>query len=163
MNLDITIHVDGKDLNTQELLTIDEANLNDEYATQAARYAYFAVLTAQAEKAWKQAERLRKRVEADAFIEYKSDEELIPKGSRTVSDSLANSYVDSDEEVLSARRDELEAEHQYKLMRAISTAFYQRADMLQSLGAQLRHESDMTGMHVDNPGSDLRRHISGQV
>ena len=160
-DLDVTINVVDKEVSVKDLLSIDNTDLSTEFAAQAARYAYFAVLTDQAEDAYLKAKRLREEVEAEAFLEYKNDAKLIPNGSRTVSDPLTDKYVASDEGVVEEKQDEEEARLRFKLMKSITSAFHQRASMLQSMGAHLRHEEDMTDMHVNDSISKIRQQRSG--
>lgn len=155
---DVEMKLNGKEISVKELLEIDEADLSTEFAAQAARYAYFAVLEAQAERKLLDATEARKIEEATAFAYYKSDSESIPAGSKSVTDGYANQLVRLDEDCIEAKRLEIDLQHDYKIMRAISAAFHMRADMLRSLGAALRHEQDMTGMATrENSGNDWKR------
>ena len=157
MDLDLTISVSigGKDVSVGDLLSIDETDLSSEYAAQAARFAYVAVLKAQAKREWGEAERTRKEDEAKAFVNYKSDPEQIPTGSKTVTDGFAKQLVDSDAQVNELRQEEIEAEYGYRVLEALSDALGQRAQMLISLGADLRQEMDQTSMHL-NESADER-------
>lgn len=161
--MDVTITLEDREVNVKDLLFIDLTDLNHEYASQSALYAYVGVLVAMAEKVWNAAVRDRKKVEAAAFGYYKNDLESIPKGGRSVSDTLANHLVSMDDEAIAARKLEIDMQYKYNVLRSIVTAFYMRASMLQSLGANLRHEEDMTDMAVYKPGldRDLKEHIRG--
>lgn len=162
MNLDYEFSVGGKKYSVRELLEIDSTDLSNEFATQAARYGYFAVLTVQAEEIWLVAKREREQEESIAFGEYKSNEEYIPVGGRTVSDALANSLLKADETCVKARDTEIQAQVEYHLMRDLAKAFEQRANMLQSMGSHARHEAQMDGMHTaENPSDRLRRRKKG--
>lgn len=162
--LDTTVEIDGKVLSVSDLLEVDEANLSDEFATQASRFAYFAVLAAQAEHKWLMAKKNTKEIQADAFLAAKEDHENIPVGGKTVSDALAESLALLDEEHAKAQEEELKALRAYKVVRAITDAFEQRMHMLQSLGASIRDEQQMTGMAVKdiNPSDKLRRAIESR-
>ena len=153
----VTVKDVPEEVSVNELLSIDGTDLPNEYACQAARFAYYAVLAAHAERVWLNAVRLRKAAEAEAFVYFKSSTEDIPKGSRTVSDSLANSLVADDIDVRKWRRKEVDAQYQWHMMRDLTRAFEQRANMLQSLGANLRHEQDMTGRVVRETSIDTVR------
>jgi len=152
LNLDVNVKVADKDLSVKELLEVDQADLPNEFAAQAARYAYFATMTSSAELAWLDCVRQRKESEASAYMFYKNDKESIPDGSRSVSDGTAAKLVDIDEEVSVAREEEDVALHKFHTLRDLSRAFEQRASMLQSMGAQLRHEYDMTDMESGRRG-----------
>lgn len=155
---DIDVTLSGKKVSVKELLEIDEADLSTEFAAQAARYAYFAVLEAKSERRLSEAVEARKIEEAEAFAFYKSDPESIPQGSKTVTDGYANQLVKLDDICIAAKQLEIDLQYDYKILRAVSAAFHMRADMLRSLGAALRHEQDMTGMATrENPGNDWKR------
>lgn len=156
-DLDTSIEVSDKAISVRELLDIDEADLNSEFACQAARYAYFAVLEAKAERQWKGAVRRRREEEALAFKSFKSDKEMIPPGGRTVSDDYASSLVLIDEVCSELKEKELEAQYRHSLMKSISFAFSMRANMLQSLGANLRAEQGMTGMSTKEISMNSQR------
>lgn len=165
LDFDVTVVVDGKDISVRELLDIDETDLSNEYATQSARYAYFAVLEAQAYALWQGAKEACNREEGAAFVEYKNDESAIPKGGRSVSDALAKELVAGDESCCSYRLAMMDAEHSYLILRAVTRSFYMRANMLQSFGANVRHEHDMDGLAVSASPSDksvarLKDHIN---
>jgi len=154
LDLNIRVEIGGKDVSVSELLSIDETDLSSEYAAQAARFAYVAVLKAQAKRQWGEAERARKENEAYAFVAYKSDTEQIPKGSKTVTDGFAKQLVESDPEVNDLRKKEIEAEYGYRVLEALSDALAQRAQMLISLGADLRQEMDQTSMRLNETPND---------
>lgn len=162
LDFDVTVHVDGKDVSVRDLLDIDETNLSNEYASQSARYAYFAVLEQQAHVIWQQAKEAREREEAAAFVSYKNDESQVPKGGRSVSDKLAEELVSDDAECNVAKDIEMEAEHDYLVLRAVTRAFYMRASMLQSFGANLRHEHDMDGISI-REGDDYIRDMKSII
>jgi hypothetical protein len=156
LDYNIIVAVGKKDISIRELLDVDDADLSNEFAAQSARYAYFAVLAARAKQDWQGAVDARKREEATAFVEFKSDKELVPPGSRTVTDGLANNYVDMDDRVAEFRNTAHELETRYRVMEAIARSLEMRANMLQSIGADRRKEQEMTGMHVDNPSEKLK-------
>ncbi len=162
LDFDVTVQVGGKAVSVRDLLDVDETSLSNEYATQSARYAYFAVLEAQAHGLWQAAKEAREREEATAFIEFKDDAELIPKGSRSVSDKLAQELVAGDEQCGSWRAAEMDAEHNDLILRAVTRAFYMRASMLQSFGANARHEQDMDGISIREQ-DDASRHAKALI
>ena len=155
LDLNIKVEIGGKEVDVGDLLSIDETDLSSEYAAQAARFAYVAVLKAQAKREWGEAERARKENEANAFVDYKSDTTQIPEGSKTITDGFAKQLVDSDPEVNDLKKQEIQAEYGYRVLEALSDALSQRAQMLISLGADLRQEMDQTSMHL-NESADER-------
>jgi hypothetical protein len=155
LDLNVKVEVGGKDVSVGELLSIDETDLSTEYAAQAARYAYVAVLKAEAKRIWGEVERARKEEEAKAFVEYKARLELVPKGSKYITDGYAAQLVQSDEEVNAFKEREIQAEYNYRLMEALADGLAQRAQMLISLGADLRSEMQQTDMQLKE-GADER-------
>ncbi len=149
-------------VSTKDLVSIDQTDLNNEFASQAARYAYFAVQCAMARCARDMAEKVYKEDAAAAFVEYKNDPEMIPEGSRTVTDGLANMLVATDENCARLKNAHIEAEQEFRVLEALVRALDMRANMLISLGAQLRSEADMDGMHISkrDPGDAARAAIA---
>jgi hypothetical protein len=153
MELDVTVTIEGKEIEVSDLLAIDETDLSAEYAAQAARYAYVAVLAAKAKEQWAETERARKEDEAKAFEEYKNASDRIPEGSKYITDGYASQLVQADEVVNQHKKDENAAEYNYRLLLALSDALSMRASMLISLGADQRQEYNQTDMHLnDNLG-----------
>jgi len=160
LDLNIKVEIGGKEVDVGDLLSIDETDLSSEYAAQAARFAYVAVLKAQAKREWGEAERARKENEANAFVDYKSDMTQIPEGSKTITDGFAKQLVDSDPEVNDLKKQEIQAEYGYRVLEALSDALSQRAQMLISLGADLRQEMDQTSMHLnESPDERLKERM----
>jgi len=158
--LNVQVEIDGKTIETADLLGIDENNLSTEYAAQAARFAYVAVLKARAKRLWMAAEATRKEVEASAFVFYKSDDGSIPTGGKSVSDGLAHELVAADDECVRVKEEEIKAEEDYRLLEALTSALDMRANMLVSLGADLRAERDMTSMRTNEySDADLRKAV----
>lgn len=143
-----TVTIGKSQMPVHELLDIDQTSLSNEYAAQAARYAYVAVLCVQAREAYNEAKSEREAVEAEAFTDYKNDPESIPTGGRSVSDALADKLTKQDSEYVQACIYERDAHLRYRLLEVVMKAFEMRADMLQSMGAHLRHEAEMQGLSV---------------
>jgi hypothetical protein len=146
--LDIKIDVLGKEVDVKELMEIDDTNLSNEFAAQSTRFAYFAVLAAKARLEWMESIRERKQEEAAAFQAFKASDDLIPPGSRGVTDGYASQLVEVDENCVTLRISENKAEYRYRLMEALSSAFQMRGSMLQSIRANLQAEMEMIGMSV---------------
>ena len=163
LDLNVTVELDGRVIESQELLDINEADLSTEYAAQAARFAYVAVLAAEAKAAWAEAERRRKEDEALAFQSYKNDPEAIPDGSKSVTDGYAGQLVQSDENCNKLKVAENEAEKNYRILSALTDALQMRASMLISMGADLRTEREQTGMKMlENPADDVKKALSSR-
>lgn len=124
-----------------ELFTIDETNLSQELAKQAALYAYFAAIGAEAERGML-------RASAKKEEEYSVCDEYYRATEKSYTEGSIKAKVGSDEDYLARVEEEIDAKYAYRVMRAISTALEQRSSMLISLGAYLRHEMDMTNMSI---------------
>lgn len=147
-NVPVVVQVQDKQLPVHDLLGIEQTDLSSEYAAQAARYAYVAVLAVEARAAYDDAKTAREAEEAQAFVFYKNDAKSIPSGGRAVSDALADKLTKSDNDVAEAIELEAALRREHRLLAVVVRAFEMRADMLQSMGAHLRHEADMDGLSV---------------
>lgn len=160
LDLDVSVELGDRIIHSKELLDINEADLSTEYAAQASRFAYVAVLAAEAKALWAEAERRRKDEEALAFAEYKNNPANIPDGSRSVTDGFAGQLVQADETCNELRKEENEAERKYRVLSALSDALEMRASMLITLGADLRAERDQTGLKtLENPSDSVKEHL----
>lgn len=128
-----------------DLFSIDETNLAEEMARQAGLYAYFAVQMAHAEATLARAivSKDEEYAEADEFARN----DLADSPGR-VTEAMVRSWILQDENYQACAMKEIDAKRNYRLLRAICQALEMRATMLQSLGAHLRHEMDMTGMNI---------------
>lgn len=130
-----------------DLFSIDETNLAEEMARQAGLYAYFAVQMAHAESALARAAVSKdgEYAEADEFARGDLADSA-PKAR--VTEAMVRAWILQDEDYQACAAKEINAKRNYRLLRAICQALEMRATMLQSLGAHLRHEMDMTGMNI---------------
>lgn len=157
--VNISIIVDGKEhvYNTNELLRIDQTSLSDEFAGQAARYGYFAAIAAGAETMYRAAKRRAEVVYAEADEEIRRE---FAESGKKVTEAVVKAAIMLDEDYCEAVEQELDLLYNYKLLQALVNAFEQRANMLQSLGAHVRHEYDMTDMHtVEDSADRLSREV----
>jgi hypothetical protein len=74
-----------------------------------------------------------------------------------VTDTLAHKLVATDDDVLWWKHREAGLRREWKLLQIVVRAFATRADMLQSMGAHLRHEADMDGLSVRDSVSKASR------
>jgi len=147
-NVTVSVGANKKQVDVRELLDIDVADLSTEFARQSSLFAYFAVLTAKAERIWLDAKDATKRSEAEAFAYYKEDKEIIISTGKPCTDGFASQLVIVDDACVEAHSIENAAKEQHMIMKALSEAFEQRSRMLQSMGADARAEMGMTGMSV---------------
>lgn len=129
----------------EKIFSIDETNLTQEYAQQAALYGRFAYLLAKADyensmaSSYKDREYARCDLEAREYYDsqgMKSTEGLIKSKVLTMEDYEVS--VDEADDAYGS----------YKVLRAIVDALKMKADMLVSLGAHLRAEYSQTGMNI---------------
>ncbi len=130
-----------------DLFSIDETNLAEEMARQAGLYAYFAVQMAHAETTLVRAvvSKDEEYAKADEFARGDLAEAL---PNTRITEAMVKSWILQDGDYQTCVVKEIDAKRNYKLLRAICQALEMRATMLQSMGAHLRHEMDMTGMNI---------------
>jgi carboxypeptidase C (cathepsin A) len=158
-----TITVMGPDgkraaYNAIELLNVNGEALSEEYMQQAALYGHFAVLTSMAED-------YRNRADFDKDVEYARTDSAVREAAavndQKMTEPQVKACITTDAEYIAKQAAYFEAEYQFKLLKAITDALKQRADMLISLGSQMRKEMDMTGMNIrSNEVHDLDQSIS---
>jgi len=158
----ISIIVDGKErvYSTEELLQIDQTDLSEEFATQAARYGYFAVLVAAVEADYKQAKHATELMYADTDNLVR--QEMKEAGLKTTEAAIKSAIL-LDEDYCQVLDRELAALRDYKLLSALVRALEQRASMLQSLGAHVRHEYDMTDMTIKDSVDKLSKATKDKI
>ena len=143
----ITVNVSGKNktFDVHELLEIDDTNLSKEFANQASLYGFFATLAVKAEHA---ASVLSMRREQEYAIADQEDrEELEQQGKKSTEPMIKNMIV-SDAVYAKVVEKEYVAKYDYDIIKAITKAMEQRAQMLISLGNFVRHEYEMTDMKI---------------
>jgi hypothetical protein len=143
----ITVSVDSKirTFDVQELLDIDDTNLSKEFANQASLYGYFATMAVKAEHRASILAMKREQEYALADQEYR--EELEEQGKKSTEPMIKN-LVMSDENYAKVLEQEYVAKYDYDIIKAVTKAMEQRAQMLISLGNFMRHEYEMTDMKI---------------
>lgn len=131
--------------NIHEILNIDETNLTKEFATQASMYGYFAGLLAQAEYELSMAEMHKDEEYALADSSYR--EQAVNNGLK-YTETQIKGMIQTDEDYIAKCHAEIDAKYAVKRLKAVVTGLEQRAQMLISIGSQVRHEADMTGMNI---------------
>ena len=144
-----------------DIFNIDETNISKEFAQQASVYAFFATLAALAERKAADADFLKDQEYAQAD---QACREELDEGSIKYTEAVIKSMVLTDAGYTKRVKNHVIMEYDYKLLKAIAEALKQRADMLISLGAYLRHEMDQTSMNikrsqVDNAAEEAKRLI----
>lgn len=151
-----TVEVDGRVYNVDDLLDIDQNALSDEFASQASRYGYFAVLAAIAEVKMREAKHTVEMTYAEVDLAVR--QELLKRDGKTTEASV-RAEVLLDEQYIADVEAELKAQRDYNVLRALVNALEQRANMLVSLGAHMRHEYEMTDMNTRDPAVDRAKEL----
>lgn len=145
--LDQEVEVEGQRYTYRQLVYIDPDNVLYALTTQAARFAYFGIRAAHAEALYQEAEADTKRKYAEIEIEARiklPDDEDVKNGKLKMTEGLIKSYVLGDKEYIEALAKENQALRNWKMLRALTEAYVQRANMLQSFEATKRKEFDIT-------------------
>lgn len=136
---------ESRSIDIAELFDIDEANLTREFSRQASLYAFFATLQADAE--YELANASLDKDQAYAVADDKN-RKYMDKREMKYTEPVIKSLVIRDEDYQAKYDDWAWAEHEVEALKAIVKALQMRAEMLVSMGAQLRQEYNMTGMNV---------------
>jgi hypothetical protein len=120
-------------------LQVDEQNLSKEFAEQAARYGYLAVITEMAFAKRDELEHELDQEKARAYHRLKGGDYLVLFGLKPTEDGLKHA-VRIDETVVALQSAYLKARHDAGTLYAFKSAFEQRKEMLISLGADQRKE-----------------------
>jgi hypothetical protein len=128
-----------------DIFGIDDTDISGEYMRQPALYAYFAVACADAERIQSKAEFNKDRAYAAADMLVRQQMEM--NGQKTTEALIRSMAIDNEDYIKSVDA-EVNARYNYKLLKALSSVLEQRAQMLISLGSQLRHEESTTGMAI---------------
>lgn len=149
----VVVKKDGKNVykpvRLGDIFSIDETNISEELAKQAGLYAYFATQMAYAEHTQARAAISKDASYADADDYYRKELAYDFKATgRKLTEAVVRAAVIQDEDYQTAAAVETRAKLDYRLLRVLCQALEMRATMLQSLGAHLRHELDMTGMNI---------------
>lgn len=146
----------GKSIDLIEIFNIDPDDLSEDFSSQAALYAYFSVLQAEAEREL-------------AISEFNVDQEYAisdeywrhykDKREEKYTEAVIKSLVIRDDSYINSRRTQIQLEYEVSLLKALTKALAQRADMLISLGAMTRQELSMTGMAIKERYDDVPKEV----
>lgn len=141
----------AKVIDLDELMEVDPNDLTNEFASQAALYAHYATLLADADEVLSNADISKDEEYSTADLEWRLE---MAEAGEKVTEGKITALVRSDETVVKAMAALVEAQHNRDTLRAVVRALEMRADMLVSLGAHLRHEMEMTGMTISQRRQD---------
>jgi hypothetical protein len=128
-------------------LEINTQDLSSEFTHQAAMYAHWSRLQAQAEAMVNTLANEKDLEYAAADSEYR--QQLISRGEK-FTEKVIEGLVLRDDDYQQVVEAWLKAKELYQTLRGVTYAFSMRADMLVSLGAHLRAEATMAGMHINS-------------
>lgn len=134
-------------------------DLNKEFTGQPSAYAYIAMLAARAEAAWRDSKVMAERVYAETDGEVRRDlklaDEKVTEGKVAQEIKLRCGYQE-------AQDNEIWMHEQHLIMKALTNAMAQRAQMLISYGAHLRAEGDQTNMLIKDTKKKLDKLTRGR-
>ena len=149
----------GLKIDVTAIMAIEAANLSNEFASQASLYAWIANAVAEAESDAARAKHDREVEEAGSYEHWRA---VLIQEHGKATEAMVDAQVKLDSDVLDAKVKELDAQRQFRILRALSDALKMRADMLVSMGAHLRAEAGMTGM-VSNEMDKAVNMVKGAI
>ncbi len=132
------------ELHLNELVPISE-DLSQEFTDQPSLYAYIAMLAARAEACWLDAKVDKERVYATTD---KAVRRSLSASGDKVTEPMVKAGILGRKKYREAIEYEIQCHEQHLIMKALTKAMDQRAQMLISLGAHLRAEADQAGMLI---------------
>lgn len=150
VNKPLELEVQGTKVNLEAELAISEDNINQSFIEQAAKFAYWATLSAQAKslveqkklEVDKQDDYMRKTLlgELDTKVREDLDSEGIKITESKVQARIYSSpqYKAESQTLIRLKQELLELQKQWYLVDAAKESMEQRKDMLVSLGAMIR-------------------------
>jgi hypothetical protein len=135
----------GKKVDIVEVFSIDENNLSEDFSQQAALMAYFSSITAEAEHKYALAKFDSEQEYAAADQFWRHEKDLI---GEKYTEAVIKSLILRDDEYSSKEKKRMQLDYEVNLLKGITRALSQRAEMLISLGAMTRQEIAMTGMNM---------------
>jgi hypothetical protein len=128
-----------------DVFSVNQDDLVNEFAQQAATYAYFASLQVQADN---NSDVCKLGMEQERASADESVRANFEKDGKKYTEAVVKSQVDLDTEVAKLAEARLGFEYDAKLLKAICNALEMRAQMLISIGNQLRHEIEQGNMSI---------------
>lgn len=143
-----------------EDLKIDMDNINDAFCNQPAKFAWWATVASQAKalvdrkklEIEKREEYLKKTLVGELDVVVRTELEL--NGEKITETKVTNSiyshdmYVETQKEIHNLKNELLELQNNYTTLEIAKESMIQRKDMLISLGAQLRNETNNSDLYM---------------
>jgi hypothetical protein len=136
MQISVTYGKEQFDFNLNGELVIDENKINTEAQEQPSAYAFLGMLHKKLVRASKVAEKKMEKKYAQLWLKFKTDKE---DGKAPANDTV-KAKIHRDEIYSNLWDEFIEAEHQAMVIEVCVRAFEQRANMLQTLSANIRKE-----------------------
>ena len=127
------------------IFSIDEANIIEAYSKQAAIYARYAAMHAEADAMVSKAATAKDEEYAAADDHYRHD---MDRTGEKYTEAKVKAFIELDENYRQAVDAYNDVDYVCRRLRALVRALEMRAEMLVSMGAHLRHEMNMTDMHI---------------
>lgn len=131
------------ELDLGELLVSDD--ISKEFKEQASRYAWVAMLAARSEAVWLDTKDAVSQVYAEVDKDVRYNMEMT---NTKMTEARVSQAVELDQAYRDAKLAQIDAREQFLILQAIEKAMSMRADMLISLGAQLRAEAQQIDMNI---------------
>lgn len=144
----------SRELDLNKLFLIDDTDLIREFSQQASLFAYFSTLAADAERDVSFATMIVDQEAASVDHDYRA---FNSENDVKITESMVRHAISDDARYQKLSKIMINKKYHHKVLKAVADALEQRANMLVSLGAYLRHEMDMTGMNI------RRRELDGSV
>jgi hypothetical protein len=145
-----------------DIFYIHEATIDQDYAQQAAIFAYFSTVQAGMEKALNDVKKEVEELYAEGDLDYRA--QMDQEGEKYTEGKVkANILLDED---YSKKRDEqIRLEYDVAFIKAVVNALKMRAEMLVSLGANMRQEYGQTDMRLrqlDEATKEVKRTLKSR-
>lgn len=151
----------GKTFDLLEIFNVNPDDLSNAFAQQAALYAYFSTLQAEAERQLSISKFAVDQEYANADEFYRQDME---RQEKKYTETVIKSLVIRDEDYTKKENSRITLEYEVNLLKSITRALAQRGDMLISLGAMTRQELSMTGMTMrDKAMDDMPKDVKSAI
>lgn len=135
----------GTEVDLVEIFAVDVEDLSIDFSQQAALYAYFSTLTVEAERQLALAKFDTEQQYAAADNKWRHYKD---RREEKYTEAVIRSLILQDSDYYKAEERRIQLDYEASLLKSISRALAQRADMLISLGAMTRQEMAMTGMNM---------------
>lgn len=143
---DETVKIGNKEVSLLDLFNIQEETVSTDMMQQASLYAHIGMLKVKLEARRNKLKQKRDEIYANLDIAYRDNHK---KYDEKFTEKTIESEIKTDEGYIEILERLAIAEEDYAMFEVMTRALEMRANMLQSIGAYLRMEQSMTGMHTN--------------